>query len=108
MRYRLRPIADTSDWSAWLYESDADVDAQSKTKMSKKYTFDISNNRLLTIAKKYDQLCIEEKSIVKSATFTPSCWASFLLCLDKINLKSLRLEKMLPIIVTMEEGDASR
>jgi len=24
----------------------------------KKYTFDISNNRLLTIAKKYDQLCI--------------------------------------------------
>jgi len=76
--------------------------------MSKKYTFDISNNRLLTIAKKYDQLCIEEKGIVKSATFTPSCWASFLLCLDEINLKSLRLGKTLPIIVTMEEGDASR
>jgi len=36
----------------------------------KKYTFDIGNNRLLTIAKKYDQLCIEEKGSVKSATFT--------------------------------------
>ena len=51
----------------------------------KKYTFDIGNNRLLTIAKKYDQLCIEEKGSVKSATFTPSRWASFLLCLDEIN-----------------------
>jgi len=30
------------------------------SKMSKKkYTFDIGNSRLLTIAKKYDQLCIE-------------------------------------------------
>ena len=58
----------------------------SKTKMSKKkYTYDIGNNRLLTIAKKYDQLCIEEKGNVKSATFTPSRWASFLLCLDEIN-----------------------
>ena len=36
----------------------------------KKYTFDIGNNRLPTIAKKYDQLCIEENGSVKSATFT--------------------------------------
>ena len=54
-------------------------------KTSKKYSFDIGNNRLLTIAKKYDQLCIEEKGSGKSATFTPSRWASFLLCLDEIN-----------------------
>jgi len=40
---------------------------------------------LLTIAKKYDQLCIEEKGSGKSATFTPSRWASFLLCLDEIH-----------------------
>ena len=33
----------------------------------KKYTFDIGNNRLLTIAKNYDQLCVEEKDSVKSA-----------------------------------------
>jgi len=45
----------------------------------KKYTFDIGNNRLLTIAKKYDQLRIKEKGSVKSN------WASFLLCLDEIN-----------------------
>jgi len=51
----------------------------------KKYTFDNGNNRLLTIAKKHDQLSIEEKGSVKSATFTPSRWASFLLCLDEIN-----------------------
>ena len=50
----------------------------------KKYTFDIGNYRLLTIAKKYDQLCIEKGS-VKSATSTPSRWASFLLCVDEIN-----------------------
>jgi len=36
-------------------------------KTSKKYSFDIGNNRLLTIAKKYDQLCIEEKGSGKSA-----------------------------------------
>ena len=54
-------------------------------KTSKKYSFDIGNNRLLTIAKKYEQLCIEEKGSGKSATFTPSRWASFLLCLDEIN-----------------------
>ena len=36
-------------------------------KTSKKYSFDIGNNRLLTIAKKYDQLCVEEKDNVKSA-----------------------------------------
>jgi len=48
-------------------------------------TFKIADNRLLKIAKKYDQLCIEEKGRAKSATFTPSCWASFLLCLDEIN-----------------------
>jgi len=51
----------------------------------KHHTFDIGNNRLLTTAKKYDQLCIEEKGSVKSAAFTPSRWASFLLCLDEIN-----------------------
>jgi len=51
----------------------------------KKYTFDIGNNRLLTIAKKYDNLCIEEKGSVKSATFSTSRWASLLLCLDEIN-----------------------
>ena len=49
--------------------------------MSKKYTYDIGNNRLLKIAKKYDQLCIEEKGSVKSATFTPFRWPSILLCL---------------------------
>ena len=38
-----------------------------KMKTSKKYLFDIGNNRLLTIAKKYDQLCIEEKGSGKSA-----------------------------------------
>ena len=48
-------------------------------------TFKIADNRLLKIAKKYDQLCIEEKGSAKSATFTPSRWASFLLCLDEIN-----------------------
>jgi len=48
-------------------------------------TFKIADNRLVKIAKKYDQLCIEEKGSAKSATFTPSRWASFLLCLDEIN-----------------------
>ena len=48
-------------------------------------TFKIAVNRLLKIAKKYDQLCIEEKGSAKSATFTPSRWASFLLCLDEIH-----------------------
>ena len=48
-------------------------------------TFKIADNRLLKIAKKYDQLCIEEKGSAKSATFTPSRWASFLLSLDEIN-----------------------
>ena len=48
-------------------------------------TFKTADNRLLKNAKKYDQLCIEEKGSAKSATFTPSCWASFLLCLDEIN-----------------------
>jgi len=50
----------------------------------KKYTFDIGNNRLLTNAKKYDQLCVEEKDSVKSALL-PSRWALFSLCLDDIN-----------------------
>ena len=54
-------------------------------KMSTKYSYDIGNNRLLKITKKYDQLCIEEKGSGKSATFTPFRWASFLLCLVEIN-----------------------
>ena len=48
-------------------------------------TFKIADDRLLKIAKKYDQLCIEEKGSAKSATFTPSRWASFPLSLDEIN-----------------------
>jgi len=76
----------------------------------KKYTFDIGNNRLLTIPKKYDQLCIEEKGSVKSATFTPSHWASFLLCLDEISsqVKKLVAGETLPIVVTTEEAGVSR
>ena len=71
-------------------------------------TFKIADNRLLKIAKKYDQLCIEEKGSAKSATFTPSRWASFLLCLDEVKSKSSWLEKTLHIVVTVEEGGASR
>jgi len=51
----------------------------------KKYTFDIGNNRLLTIAKKYDQLCVEEKDSVKSALLLRLAGPCFLFCLDDIN-----------------------
>jgi len=53
--------------------------------MKKKNTYDIGNNRLLKIAKNNSELYIEEKDSAKSAAFTPSRWASFLLCLDEID-----------------------
>jgi len=47
-----------------------------------------------------------ERESGKSATFTPSRWASFLLCLDEmmkstVSSKSSRLEKTLLIVVTI-------
>jgi len=51
----------------------------------KKNTSDIGNNRLLKIAKNNNELRVEEKDSIKSATFTPSRWASILLCLEEID-----------------------
>jgi len=48
------------------------------------YDYDIGNNRLLKIAKN-NELVICEKFSAKSASFTPSRWASLLLCLDEID-----------------------
>ena len=53
--------------------------------MKKKNTYDIGNNRFLKIGKNNNELYIDEKDSVKSAAFTPSRWASFLLCLDEID-----------------------
>ena len=51
----------------------------------KKNTYDIGNNRLIKIAKNNNELRVEEKDSTESTTFTPSRWASFLLCLDEID-----------------------
>ena len=59
--------------------------------MKKKNTYDIANNRLLETAKNNNELRVEEKGSTESATFTPSRWASFLLCLDEIDCQ---LEKL--------------
>jgi len=53
--------------------------------MKKRNTYDIGNNRLLKIAKNNNELYIQEKDSARSAAFTASRWASFLLCLDEID-----------------------
>ena len=64
---------------------------RSREKMKK--TYDIENGRSLKIAKKNDELRIEEKGSNKSATFTPSRWASFLLCLHEIDNQLEKLSR---------------
>jgi len=54
-------------------------------------TYKLGNDRVVTLSKNKDELCIKEKNSQKSATFTPTRWASFLLCLDEIDSQ---LDKM--------------
>ena len=58
-----------------------------------KKTYSIGNDRSLTIAHNNEQLRIEEQGSNKWATFTPSRWASFLLCLDEIDHQLEKLSK---------------
>ena len=70
-----------------LYKSDTDVDYRIIQSFMREREGERERER-----ERERELCIEEKGSVKSATFTPPRWASFLRCLDEIN-SQLQLEK---------------
>ena len=53
-------------------------------------TFSIGNDRILKLEKN-DEIRILDKSTKKEAVFTPTRWASFLLCLDEIDNQLCKL-----------------
>ena len=53
-------------------------------------TFSIGNDRILKLEKN-DEIRILDKTTKKEAVFTPSRWASFLLCLDEIDNQLCKL-----------------
>ena len=55
-------------------------------------TFSIGNDTILKLEKN-DEIHIPDKSTKKEAVFTPTRWASFLLCLDEIDNQLCKLTR---------------
>ena len=54
-------------------------------------SFNLGNNRILKLVENNDEVHILDKTTTKEAVFTPSRWASLLLCLDDIHNQVCKL-----------------